>query len=48
MIKISSAPGDDILEVRISGLVSAEDYEARLVPALEAALEDPRRLLMDI
>ncbi|WP_138467332.1 STAS/SEC14 domain-containing protein [Poseidonocella sp. HB161398] len=44
MITLGSTPADDILEVRISGTVTAGDYETVLVPAVEAALEARERL----
>lgn len=50
MIEILESPKDDILEVRLSGKVTGEDYDETLTPAIEAASakHDKIRMLAQI
>ncbi len=46
MMKVTADETGDLLEVRVTGKVAAEDYETVLTPAVEAALEDHERIRM--
>lgn len=46
MMSVKVSGEGDLLEVRVTGKVTAGDYETELTPALEAALEDHERVRM--